>query len=345
MDDVRHDDMSTFDVLVVGAGFSGATCAERLASAGKRVLVVDQRTHVGGNAYDETNERGITCGRYGPHIFHTNSADVYAYVSRFTGWRPYTHRVLSSTSKGLVPVPINRTTLAAFGGDLEAAKAEMFTPYTRKQWGPHAADLSPSVAARVAPRDSDDDRYFTDAYQGMPADGYAALFGRMLDHPNITVELGRAASPEWARSFPVTIWTGPIDVYFNHCYGPLPYRSARFTFETLPISRALPAPVVNYPHERYPYTRVCEFKQLTGQRSPFTTVAYEFPQADGEPYWPVPTTASAALYHRYETLARQTPNVHFCGRLGRFRYLDMGPAIAGALKLTRDILAEESIAS
>lgn len=330
--------MAEFNYLIVGAGFAGAVCAERLASAGKRVLIIDQRDHVGGNAYDYSDEHGIRVSKHGAHIWHTNSADVHEYVSRFTDWRPYTHRVLSSTSRGLVPVPINRTTLAAFGGDLEAARQEMIVPYTRKQWGAYADQLSPTVLARIKTRDSDDDRYFTDTYQAMPADGYTAMFRRMLNHDNISVSLGTPYARYAVHLAEQVIWTGPIDQFFDYRYGKLPYRSARFVFEHTMEEDRQGVPVINHPAERFPYTRCAEFKHLTGQQHPGTSVAWERPCADGEPYWPVPTEASAALYRQYAELARQTPNVHFCGRLGSYKYLDMWQVVAQALRLSRKLL-------
>lgn len=329
------------DFLVVGAGFAGATCARQLAEAGRSVLIVDKRDRVAGNAYDEINAHGIRVSLYGAHIFHTNSAEVWAFLSRFTAWRPYEHRVLAQTSRGLVPVPINTATIAAFDGDVEAAKREMYEPYTKKQWGEHAEHLLPSVLARVKARDTGDDRYFTDTYQAMPVDGYTALVERMLDHPNIDVEL--SIVPEGLRcGWAETIWTGPIDAAFGYRFGHLPYRSARFEFLTYGFDRFQPVAVVNHPKAETPFTRICEFTHLTGQQAEQTTIALEYPMADGEPYWPVPTAASADLYHQYEALARETPYLHFCGRLGTYRYLDIDQAVAQALKLSARLIARET---
>lgn len=333
--------MDRFGYLIVGAGFAGATCAEQLASAGQSVLVIDRRPHVAGNAYDETDEAGIRVSKYGAHIFHTNSREVFDYLSRFTTWRSYEHRVLSSHNGQLLPVPINRTTLAAFGGDLARAKATLYEPYTQKQWGPHAAELTAAVLGRVAPRDSDDDRYFLDTYQCQPTDGFTAVVSKMLDHPNIRVMLNTSYAEVARWSFTSTIWTGPIDEYFGYTFGRLPYRSASFSFATLASSWHQPVGVVNYPNPDYPYTRITEFKHLTGQVHPRTTIAVETPQATGEPYWPVPTRASAALYQEYAALAKQTPGVHFCGRLGTYRYLDIDQAVAQALKLARSLRHQE----
>lgn len=334
--------MGRFDFLVVGAGFAGSVCARQLAEAGKTVLVIDQRDHVAGNAYDERDRHGILVHRYGAHIFHTNDRDVFAYLSRFTAWRPYEHRVLSATSRGLLPVPINQTTLAAFRGDEAAARAEMIVPYTQKQWGPYADQLLPSVLGRIASRpQSLDDRYFTDTYQAMPVDGYTVLVTRLLAHPGIEVRL-RAPFRFQDREADQIVWSGPIDQYFNYCYGRLPYRSAQFVVNHYPIPQFQKVAVVNYPDLRFSFTRVCEFKHLTGQAASGTTVAWEFPSAEGEPFWPVPTVASQALYAQYAALAQQTPRVHFVGRLGTYRYVDMHQAVAQALKLSAQLLRQEA---
>jgi UDP-galactopyranose mutase len=345
--------MDFFDYLVVGAGFAGSVCAERLASTGKRVIVVDQRAHVGGNAYDEYDDAGILVHRYGPHIFHTNSRAVFEYLSRFTEWRPYQHRVLSSVDGRLVPFPINRNTLDLFEGDLDGARKRLIAGYTRKQWGDDADVLVPAVLARVAPRDTRDDRYFTDTYQAMPLHGYTRLFERMLAHPKIKLllktsfrEIAQLLSPAYdpalpTRRQPTIIYTGPVDEYFGYRFGRLPYRSAEFRFETLDEERHQPAAVVNYPNE-YDFTRVTEFKQLTGQRHQKTTIAYEYPRAVGDPYWPVPTANNAALAKRYQELAAATPGVHFAGRLGTYRYYNMDQVIAQALRLAAKLtLASE----
>ena len=343
-------DFKMVDYLVIGAGFAGSTCAERLASAGHTVIVVDKRPHVAGNAYDYYDDAGILCSKYGAHVFHTNSMVVADYLSQFTGWRPYTHRVLSSVNHQLLPVPINLTTLSAFGGDEAAAKRAMVAPYTRKQWGPYAEQLSSTVLARIKTRDSDDDRYFTDAFQQMPAAGYTRLVERMLAHHNIAVRLctwlsgaflldsAARAGTEWASE--QVIYTGPVDECFDHRFGRLPYRSARFEFETYDFERYQRVGVVNYPSEDVPFTRIAEFKHLTGQQHPKTTIAMEIPQAEGAPYWPVPTAGSAALYKQYEALAATVPRVHFVGRLGRYQYLDIHAVVAQALKLSKTLIQE-----
>lgn len=351
-----------FNYLVVGAGFAGSVCAERLANAGYSVLLIDKRSHIGGNAYDYYDDAGILCSLYGAHVFHTNSQAVVDYLSKFTEWRPYTHRVLSSVNGQLLPVPINRTTLAAFGGDEAAAQRAMVEPYTRKQWGPYAEQLSSTVLARIKTRDNDDDRYFaTDTFQQMPAHGYTRLIERMLAHPKIKVltntsycevvstcrdfgeyysDIDHRQTDTQALHGTDVIYTGPIDEFFDYRYGRLPYRSARFEFETLDREQFQPVAVVNYPSEDVPFTRIAEFKHLTGQQHPKTTIAREVPTGEGDPYWPVPTASSAALYKQYEALAATVPWVHFCGRLARYMYLDIHQVVAQALTLTAKLITQ-----
>lgn len=359
-----------YDYLIVGAGFAGSVLAERLAAdGGKRVLVCDKRPHIAGNAYDHYDAAGILVHRYGPHIFHTNSEDVFNYLSRFTEWRPYEHRVLAEIGDKRLPIPINRTTLnALYGLDLRcdadaasflAARAEpqepiltsrdvvvsqvgtalyeaFFEGYTRKQWGLDPSELDRAVTARVPTRTSTDDRYFSDTFQAMPRDGYTRMFERMLDHDGITVMTGTDhADLKRERLAPQTIFTGPIDEYFDHCYGPLPYRSLEFRHETHDARRLLPVAVVNFPSETVPYTRVTEYKHLTGQIHPKTSISYEFARADGDPYYPIPRPENQALYKRYEALARARDDVTFVGRLGTYRYYNMDQVVGQALATYR----------
>jgi len=359
-----------YDALVVGAGFAGAVLAERLAAdAGLTVLVVDRRPHIGGNAYDHLDEAGVLIHEYGPHIFHTNSADVFAYLSRFTRWRPYEHRVLAEVGDKLVPMPINRTTLnALYNLDLQtdeaaveflAARAEpvekvrtsedvvvsavgrelyetFFQGYTRKQWGLDPSELDKSVTSRVPTRTNTDDRYFTDTFQAMPLDGYTKMFERMLDHENIRVETGvdyRDIVDEVI--FDRLIYTGPIDEFFDHCHGPLPYRSLRFQHKTLDQEQFQSVATVNSPAEATPYTRVTEYKHLTGQTHPKTSVTYEYPTAEGDPYYPIPRPENQALFKRYEALAEGRPDVIFVGRLATYRYYNMDQVVGQALATYR----------
>jgi UDP-galactopyranose mutase len=365
-----------FDYLVVGAGFAGSVLAERLASQlGKRVLVVDRRNHIGGNAYDEKDAAGVLMHRYGPHIFHTNSEDIASHLSQFTRWRPYEHRVLASVRGLLVPMPINRTTLnTLYGLDLKsdedaeaylASRAEpverirtsedvviskvgrelyetFFRGYTRKQWALDPSELDKSVTARVPTRTNTDDRYFTDSFQAMPLDGYTRMFENMLDHSNITIETG--VDFEDIRGdtiFDNLVFTGPVDEYFDHRYGKLPYRSLAFRHETLDQEWFQPVGTVNYPDEQTPYTRISEYKHITGQQCARTTVTYEYPRADGDPYYPIPKPENQALYKRYEALALETPNVHFVGRLATYRYYNMDQVVGQALATFRRIAEQE----
>lgn len=353
-----------YDTLIVGAGFAGSTLAERLASqGGHRVLVLDRRMHVGGNAYDERDAHGILVHRYGPHIFHTNSQDVFAYLSRFTAWRPYEHRVLTSVDGKLLAMPINLDTVNSYFGltltsqEMERYLADLSEPvamvrtsedvvvsrvgrelyekffqgYTRKQWGLDPSELDASVTARVPTRTSTDDRYFTDKFQAMPLHGYTALFERMLDCPGVTVMLGvdfRELGS--AIRYDQLVFTGPIDQYFDYCYGSLSYRSLRFEHKTLRRERFQGVAVVNYPND-HAYTRITEYKHLTGQRHAHTSISYEYAQAEGEPYYPTPRPANAQLYARYKMRADVLPNVHFVGRLATYKYYNMDQVVAQAL--------------
>lgn len=353
-----------FDYLIVGAGFAGSVIAERLASQlDKKVLICDRRSHIAGNAYDHYNKDGILVHRYGPHIFHTNSRDVFEYLSNFTEWRPYEHRVLASVDGQLVPIPINLDTINKLYGlkltsfeveDFFAKVAEpkdyirtsedvvvskvgrelyekFFRNYTRKQWGVDPSELDKSVTARVPTRTNRDDRYFTDTYQAMPLHGFTPMFEKMLTHPNIKIMLNtdyreiQAVIP-----YREMIYTGPIDEYFDYRFGKLPYRSLDFKHETHDRSLFQSAPVVNYPNEHL-YTRITEFKYLTGQEHPKTSIVYEYPKAEGDPYYPVPRPENAELYKQYKALADATPGVNFVGRLATYKYYNMDQVVAQAL--------------
>jgi len=366
-----------YDYLIVGAGFAGSVLAERLASQlGKRILIVDKRDHIGGNAYDRLDEAGILMHQYGPHIFHTNSEDIFAYLSEFTAWRRYEHRVRAVVDGKQVPIPINRTTLNELYGlslrtDEEAAaflaaRAEapaqiktsedvvlaavgrdlyekFFRGYTRKQWSLDPRDLDKSVTARIPTRTNTDDRYFTDKYQFMPRDGYTAMFRNLLDHRKIDVELGVDFHTLRDRTrYDRLIYTGPVDAYFRHVYGKLPYRSIRFRHETLPQKQFQQVGTVNFPAEEVPYTRITEYKHLTGQAHAQTTITYEYPCADGDPYYPIPRPENHALYKRYEALAVGEARTTFVGRLASYRYYNMDQVVGQALAAFRRIVASET---
>jgi UDP-galactopyranose mutase len=361
-----------YDYLIVGAGFAGAVLAERLASVGRRVLIVDKRPHIGGNAYDCYDDAGILVHPYGPHIFHTNSQAVFEYLSKFTAWRPYQHRVLASVDGQLLPMPINLDTVnSLYGLHLTAAELEgyfasvaepveqvrtsedvvvsrvgrdlynkFFRGYTRKQWALDPSELDASVTARVPTRANRDGRYFTDTYQAMPLHGYTRMFQSMLSSPNISVMLNTdyrsvASLLPWRHM----IYTGPVDAYFEYCHGRLPYRSLNFEHVTLPQEQALPVGTVNHPND-YAYTRVSEFKHITGQKHAQTSLVYEHPTADGDPYYPVPRPENAELAARYAAEAALEPNVTFVGRLATYRYYNMDQVVAQALKVFRDLEGE-----
>ncbi|PPU27988.1 UDP-galactopyranose mutase [Xanthomonas arboricola] len=361
-----------FDYLIIGAGFAGSVLAERLAAGlGKRVLVVDRRPHIGGNAYDFHDDAGVLIHRYGPHIFHTNAQRIVDYLSNFTQWRPYEHRVLAQVGEQQVPIPINMTTLnRLYGLQLTteedaaaflASRAEpvaniqtsedvvinqvgrelyetFFQGYTRKQWGLDPSQLDKSVTSRVPTRTNDDDRYFTDTFQQMPLHGYTRMFERMLDHPNIKVMLNtdyREIRDE--LDYDQLVYSGPVDEYFDYCYGKLPYRSLRFEHSTVDQEHFQSVATVNYPAEDVAYTRITEYKHLTGQQHPRTSLTHEYPSAEGDPYYPIPRAENAELYRRYERLAAETPNVTFLGRLGTYKYYNMDQVVGQALALFKRI--------
>ncbi|WP_298628291.1 UDP-galactopyranose mutase [uncultured Thermus sp.] len=367
------------DYLILGAGFTGATLAERIArELGKRVLVVDRRQHIGGNAYDEYDPSGVLVHRYGPHIFHTQSKKVWDYLSRFTEWRPYYHRVRAVVEGKPVPLPFSLASLRRLFSERLADRLEekllahfgygsrvpilrlkeaqdpdlrflaeyvyknVFEGYTLKQWGLRPEELSPSVTGRVPILVSYDERYFQDPYQAMPKEGYTALFRRMLDHPNIKVLLGADwKEVEGEVRFHRLIFTGPMDEFFGYLHGPLPYRSLRFRLEHHPQPWFQEVGTVNYPGE-HPFTRITEFKHLTGQDLlPHTTVAYEYPEAytpgENEPYYPVPREENEGRLRLYQEEAAKLKTVLFAGRLGDYRYYNMDQAVARALKLFEEV--------
>ena len=367
-----------FDFLIVGAGFAGAVAAERLARAyDKKVLVIDQRSHVGGNAYDHFNDDGILIHRYGPHIFHTNSQQVFEYLSQFTSWRGYEHKVLAFVDGKLVPVPINLDTVNLLYGlklqteqeveDFFASRAEqrtairtsedvvvskvgrdlyekLFRNYTRKQWGKDPSELDALVTARIPVRTNRDDRYFTDRFQAMPKNGYTHMFENMLDHPNITLELATSYQ-EVIKTvrFREVVYCGPVDEFFGFRYGKLPYRSLRFRHATMNTEFFQPVGVVNYPND-HAYTRITEFKYLTGQSHKQTGIVYEYPSAEGDPYYPVPTPENGALYKKYAELAAAQSRVHFVGRLATYKYYNMDQVVAQSLTLVKQLAAANELA-
>jgi len=365
-----------YDYLIVGAGLAGSVLAERLASvANKRVLLVDKRNHIGGNTFDYYNSDGILVHKYGPHIFHTNSKEVFDYLGNFTEWRPYEHHVLASVDGQLVPVPINQNTVNSLYGlnlsqqqvqDFFNSKAEkkdqiltsedvvvsvvgrelyekFFKHYTVKQWALDPSELDASVTARVPTRTNKDNRYFTDSYQAMPLHGYTNMFHRLLDHPNISILLNTDYIDVVDEvNFRTLVYTGPIDAYFDYCFGKLPYRSINFKSQTVDSENYQPTGTVNYPMSQA-YTRITEFKHLTGQKHAKTSIVFEYPTAEGDPYYPIPRKENIEIYNKYKTLAALELNTFFTGRLGTYKYYNMDQVVAQSLTLFKKINAKELV--
>ena len=363
-----------FDDLIIGAGFAGGVLAERLANMGRKVLIVDKRAHIGGNAFDKFDDAGILIHPYGPHIFHTNSSEVLDYLSRFTAWRPYQHRVLASVDGQELPIPINLDTvnrmynlnlssfeLEAFfervaekrekiltSEDVVIAKVgrelyeKFFRGYTRKQWALDPSELDASVTARVPTRTNRDDRYFTDTYQAMPLHGYTRMFEKMLAHPNIKV-MTQTDYREIIGFAPFSrmIYTGPIDAFFDFKFGKLPYRSLEFRHQTLEQNQYQKVGTINYPND-YQYTRISEFKHITGQTHAQTSIVFEYPQAEGDPYYPIPRPENKALYKRYEEAANLEQKVVFVGRLATYQYYNMDQVVAQALATFKRLHLQDS---
>ena len=359
-----------YDYLIVGAGLAGGILAERLANdSNKKILIIDKRDHIGGNTYDFYNEDGILVHKYGPHIFHTNSREVFEYLSRFTAWRQYEHHVLASVDGQLVPIPINQNTINQLYGlnlscdqvtDFYRSRAEkitgvktsedvvlntvgrelyekFFKHYTKKQWDLDPSELDASVTARIPTRNNKDNRYFADHYQAMPRHGYTAMFQKLLAHPNIHIMLNTDYHDIIGTiPFRKLIFTGPIDSYFENIYGKLPYRSIDFKFETLDQPKFQEVGTVNYPNSQL-YTRITEFKHLTGQVHNKTSIVYEYPTAEGDPYYPIPKAENAELYSKYKLLASTLTDVYFTGRLGTYKYYNMDQVVAQSLALYRQI--------
>ena len=357
--------------LIVGAGFSGCVLARELAETGYKVTIIDKRNHIAGNAYDSFDAQGVLIHNYGPHIFHTNSERIFNYLSQFTEWRPYEHRVLGVVDGKHYPFPINRDTLnQLYNLDLNESEAanffknireprnpiktsedvvlnsvgrdlyeKFFLNYTKKQWGVDPSELKAGVAARIPVRTNTDDRYFTDTYQAMPLHGYTKMFESMLQHPNIQVETGVDFS-EMKSSYAAhhIVYTGAIDEYFHCCFGKLPYRSLRFEHEHIPNTNHIQlVGTVNYPND-FDFTRITEFKHLTGQTHSGTSTVKEYPLAEGDPYYPIPNDANEELFKRYETLAKSEANATFVGRLAQYRYYNMDQVVGAALVAAENLI-------
>ncbi len=355
-----------YDFLIVGAGFSGSVFAERAATQlNKKVLVVEKRNHIGGNAYDEIDENGILIHKYGPHIFHTNSKKVFDYLSQFTEWRKYEHKVLAKLNGSFYPIPINRTTINRLYGKnfttdnevngfyekIRTNKQEInnsqdiivnkvgidlyekfFKYYTKKQWELDPSELSSQVCGRIPVRTNIDDRYFTDKYQFMPEEGYAEIFKKMLNHKNIEIILNTNYKQIINDvKFSKMVYTGPIDYFFDYKYGKLPYRSLDFIWENHQHESFQDAAVVNYVEEKPEFTRITEYKKITGQESEITTISKEYPNFKGEPYYPIINESNNSVHKKYFLEAKKLKNVLFLGRLAEYKYYNMDQVIMNAL--------------
>lgn len=365
-------EQTKYDYLIIGAGFAGTVMAERLASQrDKKILVVEKRNHIGGNSFDEYDEHGILIHRYGPHIFHTNSKEVFDYLSQFTEWRFYEHKVLAKLGGELYPIPINRLTLNKLyklnlvsekeTAQYFEAKRELRSPiinsedlivnkvgrdlfenfflnYTKKQWGLEPKDLAPSVCGRIPVRTNDDCRYFTDKYQFMPKDGYTKMFERILKHKNIEIILNTDYKTMLNTiKFDKMIYTGPIDYFYDYIYGKLPYRSIKFEWGNYPIEKFQEAAVVNCVDSSNEFTRTTEYKHLTSQLAKSTTISKEFTIKVGEQYYPIPNHKNQFQYLKYKTETKKLKNVLFCGRLAQYQYYNMDQVIANILIILKRV--------
>lgn len=359
-----------YPYVVVGAGLAGLTIAERVANVlGEKVLVIEKRNHIGGNVYDSYNEDGILIHNYGPHIFHTNNKNVYDYLSQFTKWNDFWHRVLTYVDGNLIPMPITVETINRLynlnlscdeveeflktkavpmdeiktSKDVALSKVgeeiyqKFFENYTKKQWGIDPGEIDTSVISRIPIRYNRDTRYFNDKYQGMPKHGYTKMCEAMIQNKNIKIMLNTDYKEVIADlTYDKMIYTGPADYYYDYKHGKLSYRSINFQFETMDKEVYQEAPVVNYPND-YDFTRITEFKQLTWQEHKKTTIVKEFPCADGEPYYPFPTKDCKAQFSLYEEEINKEEKVHFLGRLAQYRYYNMDAVVYEALRLFEKI--------
>ena len=359
-----------YDIIIVGAGISGSVLAERYANVlGKKVLVLEKRDHVGGNCYDYYNADGIMVSKYGAHLFHTNYDDVWQYVNRFSQWYPYEHRVLSFVDGQLLPIPVNITTVnRLFGLDIKteaemkswlfqntlkiefpqnseevslskigpALYEKMIKNYTKKQWDLWPHELEASVLERIPVRNNFDDRNFGDQNQDQPVGGFTPIFEKMLNHPKITVLLNTDyfELKEKLAGFKKLFFTGPIDRFFNNKFDKLQYRSIRFKFETLNVEFYQENSVINYPND-YDFTRIVEYKHITRQVHPKTTISKEYSSWEGEPIYPVPTQRNREVYSRYHQEAEglEREGVYFVGRLANYKYFNMDQAFKNSLDL------------
>lgn len=375
--------MEKFDIVVIGAGISGAVLAERYAAAGKKVLVIEKRNHIAGNCYDFIDDNGILVSKYGAHLFHTEDEDVWEYVNRFAEWYPWEHKVLAMVDGQAVPVPVNITTVnKVFGLHLrteeemaawleenrvpipfpsngreavlskvgEVLYEKMFRNYTHKQWDKFPEELDASVLNRIPVRTDFDDRYFTDRYQALPKGGYTKMFSRILSHPNITIRLETDYFDlhEEIKGYEKLFYTGPVDQFFSlthHFTEKLEYRSINFVTETIDAEFFQNNSVINYPGSEVPYTRIIEYKHFGNQQSAKTTIVKEFTTDEGDPYYPVPNARNQRIYERYKAEADKLTDIYFVGRLANYKYFNMDQAFKNALNLFVELQEKDQLPS
>lgn len=363
--------MKQIDILIIGAGISGSVLAERYASIGKKVLIIEKRNHIAGNCYDYIDENGILVSKYGAHLFHTNEESVWNYVNSFSEWYPWEHKVIAKVEDKTVPIPVNITTVnklfnTAISNEEEMKNwleenripiekpangeeavlnrvgpvlyEKMFRHYTKKQWDKFPEELDASVLDRIPVRTNYDDRYFSDEFQALPKGGYTHLFKKIIDNPNIEVllETDYFDVKEQYSNFEKLFYTGPVDRFFEFKHSlleKLEYRSINFVSETVDAEFFQENSVVNYPGTEVDYTRVIEYKHFGNQKTEKTTIVKEFTVDDGEPYYPVPNPRNQEIYARYKAEADKLLDVHFVGRLANYKYFNMDQAFKNALDL------------
>lgn len=373
--------MKQVDILIIGAGISGAVLAERYASRGKKVLIIEKRNHIAGNCYDYRDENGILVSKYGAHLFHTNDESVWEYVNKFSQWYPWEHKVIARVGNKTVPIPVNITTVnELFSTDISSEEEmkkwlednrtpietpangeeavlnrvgpilyeQMFKHYTKKQWDKYPAELDASVLNRIPVRHNYDDRYFSDTYQALPQGGYTQLFENMVSHPNIEIllETDYFEVKDAYTGYEKLFYTGPVDRFFDFKHSlteKLEYRSINFVSETVDADFFQENSVVNYPGTEVDFTRIIEYKHFGNQQSEKTTVVREYTVDEGEPYYPVPNPRNEEIYTKYKNEAEKLPDVHFVGRLANYKYFNMDQAFKNALDLFDSLEKKDKI--
>lgn len=367
--------MKPIDILIIGAGISGSVLAERYASIGKKVLIIEKRNHIAGNCYDYVDENGILVSKYGAHLFHTNEESVWKYVNKFSDWYAWEHKVVARVDDKTVPIPVNITTVNQLFGSSITTEEEMknwlesnrtpiekpsngeeavlnrvgpvlyekmFKHYTKKQWDKYPAELDASVLDRIPVRTNYDDRYFSDSFQALPTGGYTQLFENILDHPNIEVllETDYFDVKDQYKGYEKLFYTGPVDRFFEFKHSmldKLEYRSINFVSETVNAEFFQENSVVNYPGTEVDFTRIIEYKHFGNQKSDKTTVVREYTVDEGEPYYPVPNPKNQEIYSRYKQEADKLIDIHFVGRLANYKYFNMDQAFKNALDLFEEL--------